>query len=226
MFDVNPHAGHSRRRQRGNFDRGPRSHAMFRDHATFRDMVGALRGGGPAIRRGDIRPLILRALQREPMHGYQVIQDLEAASGGRWRPSAGSVYPTLQQLEDEGLVRSADVDGRRVYSLTDDGRAAAAQAVDPVGHWFGPQRDPGSTDIRGLAIQLFGAVMQVSKAGSPQAQREARDVIVEARRRMYRILADDADVDAADTGNAGPASVGAAGAVPDESVASPTEAGA
>lgn len=194
MFDVNHHGGRARHRHHGNQAFGPGS------HATFRDLVGALRGGGPGVRRGDVRPLILQALKREPMHGYQVIQDLEAASGGRWRPSAGSVYPTLQQLEDEGLVRSAEVDGRRVYSLTDAGRSAA-DAADPMSHWFGGQRDSGSTDIRRLAIQLVGAVMQVSKAGSPAAQREARDVLVDARRRMYRILADDLDAEAETTGD-------------------------
>ena len=77
------------------------------------------------IRRGEIRPLILATLAARPMHGYEVIQELEAQSGGRWRPSAGSVYPTLQQLTDEGLLTSEEVDGRRVYSLTDEGKAAA-----------------------------------------------------------------------------------------------------
>ena len=86
------------------------------------------RGQRGMIRRGEIRPLILATIARRPMHGYEVIQELEAQSGGRWRPSAGSVYPTLQQLSDEGLLTSQEVDGRRVYSLTDEGKAAAEAA--------------------------------------------------------------------------------------------------
>src|SRR5919106_6860369 len=82
---------------------------------------------GRAVRRGNVRFAILSALQAGPMHGYQVIQELESRTQGRWRPSAGSVYPTLQQLEDEGLVTSADVDGRRTYSLSDAGRTAAEE---------------------------------------------------------------------------------------------------
>lgn len=204
MFDPNPRPGaghradHSHPRRHRAADRGPA-------HATFREMVKALRGSGAGVRRGDIRPLILRTLQREPMHGYQVIQDLEAASGGRWRPSAGSVYPTLQQLEDEGLVRSAEVDGRRVYSLTGEGRAAAAHAGDPASHWLGPDKDSNGPDIRRLAMQLAGAVMQVSRMGSPAAQRQARDILVEARRGMYRILADDSEAASVDDeGSAAP----------------------
>ena len=74
-------------------------------------------------RRGDVRAAILVLLAEQPMHGYQVISELDARTGGRWRPSAGSIYPTLQQLEDEGLVRSAEIDARRVFSLTDAGIA-------------------------------------------------------------------------------------------------------
>jgi DNA-binding PadR family transcriptional regulator len=153
-------------------------------------MLDQLRGGGPALRRGGIRPLILAALAQKPMHGYEVIQALEAESGGRWRPSAGSVYPSLQQLSDEGLVTSEEIDGRRTYSLTDAGRAAAVAA--PVGRspWSrGADRD--APDIRSLAVQLVGAGMQVQRMGSPAAQAEARTILVDARRRLYRLLADD-----------------------------------
>lgn len=155
-------------------------------------MLEQLRGAGPALRRGGIRPLILAALAQKPMHGYEVIQALEAQSGGRWRPSAGSVYPTLQQLADEGLVTSEEIDGRRTYSLTDAGRAAAAAA--PVGRspWSrGADRD--APDIRSLAVQLIGAGMQVQRMGSPAAQVEARRILVDARRRLYRLLADEED---------------------------------
>src|SRR6188472_4443264 len=83
------------------------------------------RGRGRGARRGDVRSAILALLAESPMHGYQIITELGERSGGEWRPSAGSVYPTLQQLEDEGLVRSEASDGRRVMALTDAGREAA-----------------------------------------------------------------------------------------------------
>ena len=94
---------------------------------------GGGRGHGGMVRRGEIRPLILAVLTTKPMHGYEVITELEAQSGGRWRPSAGSVYPTLQQLSDEGLVTSEEIDRRRVYALTDEGKAAAAAGPAPPG---------------------------------------------------------------------------------------------
>src|SRR5437870_6495489 len=111
-------------------------------------------------RRG-VRPAILAVLLDRPMHGYQVIQELEERSGGRWRPSAGSVYPTLQQLEDEGLVRSSEVDGRRVYSLTDEGRSAVAAAPAARPRWADLDGGRDARDVRALAMQLVGAVIQV-----------------------------------------------------------------
>jgi DNA-binding PadR family transcriptional regulator len=124
------------------------------------------------------------------MHGYEVIQALEAESGGRWRPSAGSVYPSLQQLADEGLVTSEEIDGRRTYSLTDTGLAAVAAAPAGRSPWSrGVDRD--TPDIRSLAVQLVGAGMQVQRMGSTAAQAEARKILVDARRRLYRLLADD-----------------------------------
>lgn len=158
----------------------------------FRELLGH-GAGRHAMRRGEIRPLILTTLTRRPMHGYEVIQDLEAQSGGRWRPSAGSVYPTLQQLADEGLVTNEEVDGRRVYTLTEAGRAAAAEA--PAGpRW--DRRAAGEDDLRGLAGQLIGAAAQVERVGSPRARKETGRILVEARRQVYRLLADDEAADA------------------------------
>ena len=93
------------------------------------------RGGRSAVRRGDVRPAILAVLEDEPMHGYQVIRVLEERSRGHWRPSAGSVYPTLQQLQDEGLVRSEEIDGRRTYSLTDEGRTQSRPSTPAARPW-------------------------------------------------------------------------------------------
>ena len=121
------------------------------------------------------------------MHGYQVMQELGERSGGRWRPSAGSVYPTLQQLEDEGLVTVEDRDGRRTFALTDAGRTAA-EAIPADRPWT--RGEPGD-DLRGLARELGIAAIQVNRVGTPAAQAAARTILTEARRSLYRLLADD-----------------------------------
>jgi DNA-binding PadR family transcriptional regulator len=123
------------------------------------------------------------------MHGYEVIQALEAQSGGRWRPSAGSVYPTLQQLADEGLVTGVEVDGRRTYTLTDLGREAAAAYPAPR-PWGGPSAD-GEADLRQLMMQLVGAVGQVQRMGSDHARHETNRILADARRQIYGLLAED-----------------------------------
>src|SRR6202034_3143868 len=101
-------------------------------HGGYRDERGSVgRGFGPGrrMRRGDIRPLLMRALASGgPGHGYELMGRLEELSGGAWRPSPGSVYPTLQLLEDEGVIRSTETEGRRVYELTETGQAEAAAA--------------------------------------------------------------------------------------------------
>jgi DNA-binding PadR family transcriptional regulator len=153
---------------------------------------GQGRGRGRSIRRGEIRPLILALLTRKPMHGYEIIQLLEAQSGGRWRPSAGSVYPTLQQLSDEGLVTGEEVDGRRTYTLTEAGREAAADAPEPP-DWGDFDRD-GDADLRKLAMQLAQAVQQVDRVGSAQARQESVRILTDARRQVYRLLAEDEDL--------------------------------
>ena len=182
---------HGRGRERGRERGGERGRGPGFGGPWVPRLVEQLRAGAPAMRRGEIRPLILGALAQKPMHGYEVIQELESQSGGRWRPSAGSVYPTLQQLEDEGMVTSQEVDGRRTYTLTDAGRASVAAAPASGSRWsHGSDRE---TDIRALAVQLVGAVVQVQRMGSPAAKQEARTVLTEARRRMYRLLAEDDD---------------------------------
>ena len=121
------------------------------------------------------------------MHGYQVMQELGERSGGRWRPSAGSVYPTLQQLEDEGLVTVEDRDGRRTFALTEAGRNAAA-ATSGDRPWT--RGEPGD-DLRGLARELGIAAIQVNRVGTPAAQAAARAILTDARRSLYRLLAED-----------------------------------
>lgn len=146
---------------------------------------GRGRGRGRA-RRGSIRLLVLSALTERPMHGYEIIGVLEERSGGRWRPSAGSVYPTLQSFEDEGLVTSEEVEGKRVYALTEAGRAAAAATPAPQ-VWVDEEDDR----LRRAARGLMAAVQQVGLIGSDAARTEAYAIIDETRRRLYRLLADD-----------------------------------
>jgi len=147
-------------------------------------------GRGPMVRRGDVRTAILALLTEEPMHGYQIIGQLGERSGGMWRPSAGSVYPTLQQLEDEGLVKRQEQEGRNVYSLTEEGKKAA----DGVAQGPAPWDMPGSTEavnLYGLFRPLGAAVAQVSQVGSPETIAQAREILIEARRALYRLLAED-----------------------------------
>src|SRR5689334_17204394 len=140
------------------------------------------------VRRGEVRTLILSALATKPMHGYEVIQALEAQSGGRWRPSAGSIYPTLQQLSDEGLVTGDEVDGRRVFALTDAGTAAAESA--PPSPWSDrPRTETG--DVRRIARQVIEAAMQVQRVGSPDAVAGAQVILLDTRAKLYGLLAAD-----------------------------------
>jgi DNA-binding PadR family transcriptional regulator len=151
------------------------------------------RGRGRVTRRGDVRAAILALLAEQPMHGYQVISELEARTGGRWRPSAGSIYPTLQQLEDEGLVRSEELEGRRVFSLTEAGRTEATQRGDAAGApWQTPQADDDPAfELRRLSFGVGAAAMQVAEVGSPRSLEQAREILTDTRRRLYRLLADD-----------------------------------
>ena len=183
---------HGRRRHTDRFGHQDIGREIGREirRNLLREVFSCTRSG-PAVRRGEIRPLILNVLLQKPMHGYEVIQELESQSGGRWRPSAGSVYPTLQLLADEGLVTSEEVDGRRTYTLTDAGRKQAAASARRSPWTEADDDDDRDPDIRQLAMQLAAAVIQVHKMGSPRARQEARRILAEARRQMYRLLSDD-----------------------------------
>src|SRR5580658_9630961 len=120
-------------------------------------------GGGRRMRRGDIRKAMLVALREEPANGYEVIRRLEEMSGGLWRPSPGSVYPHLQMLEDEGIVRSSEVNGSRTYSLTDAGRAEAEGAALSFG--TGDELDDRVRTLREAVGQLMSAAKQLAASG-------------------------------------------------------------
>ena len=180
-----PNEGAARRHQHDP-RRGPRPGDML---FGFGRGVGREGWGPGRMRRGEIRPLVLAVLAARPMHGYEVMQELEARSGGRWRPSAGSVYPTLQLLSDERLVTSEEVGGRRVYQLTEAGRAAAAASPEP--RPWRDRRDDRGPDLGPLLRQLMGAVMQVERMGSDQARQDTMRILADARRQVYRLLAED-----------------------------------
>lgn len=148
--------------------------------------------------RGDVRSAVLALLAEEPMHGYQIIQEIGRRSGGTWKPSPGSVYPTLQQLEDEGLVRAEEQeDGRRVYRLTEQGRRVAAdRAEEFAALWEGVAPSSDDTQLGDLIFQVGAAFVHVARTGTPEQMAEARKVLARTRADLYRILGDqDADAD-------------------------------
>jgi DNA-binding PadR family transcriptional regulator len=150
-------------------------------------------GGGRRAGRGDIRAAILALLAEESMHGYQIIRELGERTGGAWNPSPGSVYPTLQQLEDEELVQQQTSGaGRRVYELTDAGREAAAALPSPA-PWEQVAADAHDehADLRSLVFQVLGAVRQVAMAGTPAQREKAQEVLRGTRRSLYQILAEE-----------------------------------
>lgn len=148
-------------------------------------------GPGGRRRRGDVRGEVLAALLDGPAHGYEVIRRLEEKSGGFWRPSAGSVYPTLQLLEDSGMVRASEQDGRRTYELTDEGRAEAEQHASRAAE-AGDDPDVRSRiDVREAAVSLIKAAVQVGHVGSADQIERATAALRQARQTLYKILAED-----------------------------------
>jgi DNA-binding PadR family transcriptional regulator len=132
---------------------------------------------------------VLLLLAEQPMHGYQLMQAIGERSGGRWTPSPGAIYPTISQLEDEGLVTVTADAGRKLVTLTDAGREhlAAAGADDPFAGFAG--EGPG-VDLRGTLEQLHGAVRQIARTGTDEQRAAADRILAEARRSLYLLLAD------------------------------------
>jgi DNA-binding PadR family transcriptional regulator len=146
---------------------------------------------GRGARRGDVRAAVLSLLTERPMHGYELIQQIEERSGGVWRPSPGSIYPTLQLLADEGLVSGDETGGRRLFTLTETGREQAGrhEGQSP----FTQERDETfevAHQFRDEMGQLGMAVWQVAQVGTEAQRTEILGVLAEARRRAYQLLAD------------------------------------
>jgi DNA-binding PadR family transcriptional regulator len=151
-------------------------------------------GRGLKRERGDVRAAILALLAEEPMHGYQIITELTERSGGVWNPSPGSVYPTLQALEDQGLVTADKSEGRRVFSLTAEGRTVAEEVADGPAPWERAARgaDRSLLDLRGLMVEVAAATMQVGRSGSENQVKAVGEILADTRRRIYLVLADGA----------------------------------
>jgi len=162
---------------------------------------GGPRGFGPGCfgrrgrrtNRGDVRAAVLALVAEQPRHGYEIIQEIASRTDGAWKPSPGSVYPTLSQLEDEGLVRVEQTDGRRVVHLTEAGTTYVAEhreELDKV--WESAQRDPDedTAELWTQLGQLHAAAQQVMATGTPEQMRTATEAITEARKAIYRLLAE------------------------------------
>jgi DNA-binding PadR family transcriptional regulator len=147
---------------------------------------------GSRVGRGDVRAAVLALLAERPMHGYQIIQEIDERSGGSWKPSAGSVYPTLQLLADEGLVSSEESNGRKTYALTEAGLAVAssAESTSPfTAEDAEGARGRGALPKAGFELAQIAA--QVGRTGTPDQVKQAVAELEAARRRLYAILAQD-----------------------------------
>ncbi len=165
----------------------------------------ASRGGGPMFgppfgrgggrkRRGDVRLALLLLLAEEPRNGYQLMQEIEERSDGSWRPSPGSVYPTLQQLEDQQLIRAIDREGTKLFELTEAGREHLEQLGPHSPPWDEEAQDEETTtDLKHEIKQLHMAAMMVLRGGEDGQIARATQALADARRSLYRVLAEDAD---------------------------------
>jgi DNA-binding PadR family transcriptional regulator len=151
------------------------------------------RGGRGRARRGNVRASLLALLKERPMHGYEMIQQLGELTQGAWRPSPGSVYPTLQLLEEEGLITSQEEGGKRLFSLTETGRAEAENG--PEAPWTEAGPDPeewaGFAEAKQAVVGLMHAFQQVNATGTAEQREKAQAVLNEARKKLYLILAEE-----------------------------------
>jgi DNA-binding PadR family transcriptional regulator len=202
------HRSHSRGRSRVRGGPGPWGPGPFQFEmrgGPFGPKFGrGFAGRGPRVRRGDVRAAILDLLaEGQPWNGYQIIQEIGARTQGVWRPSAGSVYPALQQLEDEGLITAAaGEDRRRNYTLTSEGQAyVEAHAEELRASWDAVTGsvDDAMVQMHNLARQVAMATVQVAQAGSPAQVQQASKILTDTRKALYRILAADDDTTGEDT---------------------------
>ncbi len=190
-----PGEGASRHgRHGGHRHQGPRGGAFgLGPFGGFGPGPGGPFGRGRKARRGDIRTAALLLLAEEPRNGYQIMQEVEERSDGVWRPSPGSTYPALAQLEDEGLIRSEEIDGRKLFQLTEAGREYVNErGEDKPAPWEQMSGDVSDQahELGRLIREVASAFTQVVKTGSEAQMGEARKVLTRTRKDLYRILAD------------------------------------
>jgi DNA-binding PadR family transcriptional regulator len=163
----------------------PEAQAEYARSRSFRGR------GGPRARRGDVRAAVLALLGDRPMHGYEMIQELEQRTDGAWSPSPGSIYPTLQLLEDEDLIVGEEIGGKRRFTLTDAGREEAAKREGAT-PWeqMASGADPEMVNLKRSLSQLNHAVAQAFRAGEPDQRKRVREILDEARRGVYGVLAE------------------------------------
>jgi DNA-binding PadR family transcriptional regulator len=164
-------------------------HAHLREHFS-RSRHSRYGRGGPRARKGDVRAAILALLAERPMHGYEMIKELEERTEGAWVPSAGSIYPTLQLLEDEGLIAGEEIGGKRRFALTEAGSKANAEREGPT-PWdeVTTTTDPEVAKLKRSLIQLNHAIAQVFAAGDDGQRAQVRELLDETRRKVYVALA-------------------------------------
>jgi DNA-binding PadR family transcriptional regulator len=199
------HGGHGGRGGHGGFGRGPRGGfgpGFGPGGPGFGPGFGPGGGfggpgfGGPGGRRGrrprgDVRNAILLLLAEQPMHGYQLMEAIAERSGGRWRPSPGAVYPTLNLLEDEGVLTLTASAGRKLATLTEEGRALVERESAGWPDPFASEPGESGVDLRGELGQLHEAVRSVARGGTEAQRVRAAEILAEARRSVYRLLAGD-----------------------------------
>lgn len=157
--------------------------------------AGGRGGRRSRVRRGDVRTAILDVLatSEEPINGYQVIQHIAERTNGVWKPSPGSVYPTIAQLQDEGLVEDAP-DGRKTLRITDEGRRRVEAHADGIARMWAlfeeTDAEDGSADLRRVISQTVGAIIQVASTGTPDQRDKAVSILAETRRALYGLLAE------------------------------------
>jgi DNA-binding PadR family transcriptional regulator len=169
-------------------------HRQRSRHGFGRHEMRGGRGHGRGrhrVRRGDVRSAVLALLDDRPMHGYEMIQELEERTGGRWRPSAGSIYPTLQLLEDEGLVKAEQVDDKRVFSLTDSGKEAVPERTEGQRPWEEGDEDSPRFAVRSELFRTIGAAKQIARGDEDEQMTKAAEILKDARRKLYGILAEE-----------------------------------
>ena len=188
---------------------GPRGERRGRRHGEERRREHGGFGGRPGTRRrgragrGDVRVAIISLLGEEPSNGYQIIQEIDERTGGQWRVSSGSVYPTMSQLEDEGLIEPTEGNGRKLFALTPAGRDYTEQNTEQFARLWEVSTEGagrGESQFRELIGQLAAATRQVSDVGTQAQREEAKQVLARARQSLYRLLAADPDEAAGPTG--------------------------